>query len=377
MKLLDILKFAEEYLNKYSFSKSRLESEKVIAHVLKLDRISLYAYFDMDLTEEQKNKIKEYLRAMARDRAGFDETVKKIEGKSSVEMQSERENFRKENLELLKKSVEYLEKSGVQSPKLDAEYIFAHVLGASRSTLTLNFDRKIPEENLEKIREMLKERGKQRKPLQYILGEWEFYGRPFKVDERVLIPRADTEILVEQCKTLMEEFSKPKILDIGTGSGAIAITLAKELPSSEVLAVDISADALEVAVVNRELNQASNLKFMKSDLFSNVKDTDYDLIVSNPPYIPQEEYEVLMPEVKGYEPKGALTDSGDGYFFYRKISEAAKDYLKTGGYLAFEVGYNQAHEVGELMTKNGLELIGIIKDYGGHERVVIGRKGEK
>lgn len=377
MNLLNILKFAEEYLNKYSFSKSRLESEKVISHVLKLDRISLYAYFDMELTAEQKERIREYLRAMARERKGFDEILKKLEGKSEGEALAERENYRKENGELLKKSIEYLEKSGVSSPKVDAEYIFSHVLGTTRGTLTLNFDRKISEGDLAKIREMVKARGKERRPLQYLLGEWEFYGRPFKVDERVLIPRPDTEILVEQCKTLMEGYEAPKILDIGTGSGAIAITLAKELPTSEVLGVDISPDALEVAVINRELNGATNLKFLKSDLFANIKDVDYDLIVSNPPYIPQMEYDELMPEVKGFEPRGALTDNGDGLHFYREISESAKKYLKDGGYLAFEVGYNQGEEVGNLLIKNGFDLLGIIRDYGGNERVVIGRKGEK
>jgi release factor glutamine methyltransferase len=241
----------------------------------------------------------------------------------------------------------------------------------------MNFDKKIEEDKIARIRELLKLRGKERRPLQYLLGEWEFYGRPFKVDERVLIPRPDTEILVEQCKTLMLEIEKPKILDIGTGSGAIAITLAKELPESEVLAVDISSDALEVAVLNRELNGATNLKFLRSDLFTNIKDGGYDLIVSNPPYIPQEEYDTLMPEVKGFEPRNALTDNGDGYYFYRKISEEAKKFLKCGGYLAFEIGYNQAEKVGKLISDNELELIGVIKDYGGNDRVVIGRKGEK
>jgi release factor glutamine methyltransferase len=377
MKLLNILKFAEEYLNKYSFSKSRLESEKVISYVLELDRISLYTYFDMELTEEQKEKIKRYLRAMAREKVGFDEILKKLDGKTQTEALAEREARRKENSELLRKSIEYLEKHEVQNAKIDAEYIFAHVLGVSRGTLTMNFDKKIEEDKIARIRELLKLRGKERRPLQYLLGEWEFYGRPFKVDERVLIPRPDTEILVEQCKTLMLEIEKPKILDIGTGSGAIAITLAKELPESEVLAVDISSEALEVAVLNRELNGATNLKFLRSDLFTNIKDGGYDLIVSNPPYIPQEEYDTLMPEVKGFEPRNALTDNGDGYYFYRKISEEAKKFLKGGGYLAFEIGYNQAEKVGKLISDNGLELIGVIKDYGGNDRVVIGRKGEK
>lgn len=372
MKLLEILKFSEEYLKKYSFSKSRLESEKVIAYALKLDRISLYAYFDLELTLNQKEAIKDLLKEMARKRQGFDEIIKS-RSQEAVEI-----SYKDENLELLTKSIEYLKSNGVIDAKLDAEYIFAHILGVKRSTLTLNFHRKISEEEREKIKEMLISRAKNKRPLQYILGEWEFYGYPFNVDERVLIPRGDTEILVEQCKFLLENMENPKVLDIGTGSGAIAITLGKEVPNSEILGLDISSDALEVAVSNRELNGVTNVKFLKSDIFSNVKDTDYDLIVSNPPYIPQDEYEELMPEVKLHEPLNALTDRGDGYYFYRKISEQARNYLKDKGYLAFEVGYNQGQEVAKLMSENKFDVVAIVKDYGGIERVVIGRKnGEK
>lgn len=372
MNLLEILNFSKEYLQKYSFSKPRLESEKVIANVLQLDRITLYAYFDMELTDEQKDKIKKYLREMARKRIGFDELVK------SKELNVETVNYREENMELLNKSSEYLKKYGVPSPKLDAEYIFAHVLGVSRVVLTLNFNKKIEEDAKNRIRELIMARGKQRKPLQYILGEWEFFGYPFKVDERVLIPRSDTEILVEQCKFLLKEMDHPKVLDIGTGSGAIAITLGKEVSQCEVIGADISEKALEVAQINRELNKAENVKFVKSDVFSSFKGQQFDFIVSNPPYIPLEEYKELMPEVVKYEPENALTDNGDGYHFYAKISKEAKDYLKDGGFLAFEVGYNQAENVSEMMEENGFDILSIVKDYGGIERVVIGKKrGDK
>ena len=369
MKLLDILKFSEEYLKKYSFSKPRLESEKIISHVLNLDRITLYAYFDTELTLDQKEKIKNYLKAMARNRVNF-EALPKEEKKVSEE-----KDYTLENRELLQKSIEYLAKNNVQDSKLDAEYIFAHVLKVKRTILSMNLRKEIIAKEKEEIKNLLYKRAKDKKPLQYLLGEWEFYGYPFKVDERVLIPRADTEILVEQCKFILNEIEKPKVLDIGTGSGAIAITIAKEIPNSIVLGADISADALEVAVQNREINGVeSNLKFIKSDVFSSIKDIDYDMIISNPPYIPQEEYEELMPEVKIHEPQRALTDNGDGYYFYKKISEEAPKYLKVGGYLAFEVGYNQAQEVSELMRKSNFEILAIVKDYSGIERVVIGRK---
>lgn len=369
MKLLDILKFSEEYLKKYSFSKPRLESEKVISHVLNLERITLYAYFDMELNLEQKEKIKSYLKAMARNRVNFDELPKE-----EISTPKERD-CTLENRALLQKSIDYLAKNDVIDSRLDAEYIFAHVLKVKRTILSMNLRKEISLAEKEEIKDLLYKRAKEKKPLQYLLGEWEFYGLPFKVDERVLIPRADTEILVEQCKFILNEIENPKVLDIGTGSGAISVTIAKEIPSATVLGADISGDALEVAVENRKINNVeSNLKFIKSDVFSNIKDMDYDMIISNPPYIPQEEYEELMPEVKKHEPQRALTDNGDGYYFYKKISEEAPKYLKDGGYLAFEVGYNQAQEVSELMKKSRFQIIAIVKDYGGIERVVIGRK---
>lgn len=378
MRLLEIIEFSKEYLEKYSFSKPRLESEKVISHILGIKRIELYSNFEMELESSEKDRIKSFLREMARSRKTFDEIIefKKFSEKSEKKFE-ERKSFKDENIGLLSKSIQYLKKYNVENARLDAEYIFAHVLGVKRASLILNFDMEISEENKNLIRKYIVRRGKYREPLQYILKEWEFYGRTFKVAEGVLIPRPDTEILAEQCIILMKDFENPKILDIGTGSGAISVTLAKELPNSEVLGLDISDEALKIAVENRELNGASNLKFLKSDVFQHVKEKNYDLIVSNPPYIPVKEYNELMPEVKQYEPRMALTDGGDGYYFYRKISEESMKYLKNGGYLAFEVGYNQGETVSQLMEKNGFRIEGRIADYAGIERVIIGRKEEK
>lgn len=380
MRLLEILEFSKEYLKKYSFSKPRLESEKVISHILGIKRIELYSNFEMELESGEKDKIKIFLREMARKRKTFDEVIKEKENsfeEKQEEKSSEKKSFKDENINLLSKSIQYLKKYNVENARLDAEYIFAYVLGVKRISLMLNFDEEISEENKNLIRQYIVRRGKYREPLQYIVKEWEFYGYPIKVDGRVLIPRQDTEILVEQCIFLMKEKENPKILDIGTGSGAISIALAKELPESEVLGLDVSDDALKMAVINRELNNVSNLKFLKSDVFQHVREKNYDLIVSNPPYIPVEEYNELMPEVKEYEPRMALTDGGDGYYFYKKISEESVNYLKNGGYLAFEVGYNQGETVSQLMEKNGFQIIGRVADYGGIERVIIGRKEEK
>lgn len=365
MKLIEILKFVEEYLLKYSFSKPRLEAEKIISYILKLDRIGLYTNYELELSLAEKDEIKGYLKKMVDEKKTFSEIEK-----------NKNENYKEKNSELFSKSVEYLKERGVADYKIDAEYIFAHALNVNRTLLNFRMNKEITPLELEEIRKMLIQRGKQRKPLQQILGEWEFYGYTFKVNEHTLIPRSDTENLVENCKHLFLDKGDVSILDIGTGSGAIAITLGKELKNSKVIGVDISEEALKVAEENRILNSADNVSFLKSDLFEALKERaeKFDLIVSNPPYIPLSEYNELMIEVREHEPKNALTDGGDGYFFYEKISREAGTYLKEGGYLAFEVGYNQARKVYEFMEKNGFCNIMIIKDYCEIERIVIGMK---
>ena len=366
MNLVEILKFTEEYLKKYSFSKPRLEAEKLVSYVLNLDRIALYIHYERELSEDEKNSIKHYLKKMVEENKTFDD------------LKGEKEDFKTENLDIFNKSVDYLKKNGVPSPLLDTEYIFSDVLKVSSNTLKYSMSREIKKEDKDKIREMLVLRAKKRKPLQYILGEWEFYGLPFKVSEGVLIPRADTEILVEQCIQLMREVEEPNILDIGSGSGAISIAIANELKSSSVTGIDINEKAIELANENKTLNKIENVNFIKSDLFEKIdKDFKYDLIVSNPPYISKKEYETLMPEVKNYEPQNALTDLGDGLYFYREISKLAGEYLKDTGYLAYEIGYNQAKDVTKILQNNNFDILSVIKDYGGNDRVVIAKKAIK
>ena len=366
MNLVEILKFSEEYLKKYSFSKPRLEAEKLVSYVLNLDRIALYIHYERELSEDEKTSIKQYLKKMTEENKNFDE------------LKGEKKDYKVENLDIFNKSVDYLKKNGVPSPLLDTEYIFSDVLKVSRNTLKYSMSRENKEEDKDKIREMLVLRAKKRKPLQYILGEWEFYGLPFNVSEGVLIPRADTEILVEQCIQLMRDIEEPNILDIGTGSGAISIAIANELKSSSVTGIDINEKALKLANENKILNKIENVNFMESNLFEKLdKDFKYDLIVSNPPYISKEEYETLMPEVKNYEPQNALTDLGDGLYFYREISKLAGEYLKDTGYLAYEIGYNQAKDVTKILQNNNFDILSVIKDYGGNDRVVIAKKAIK
>ena len=363
MNLVGILKFTEEYLKKYSFSKPRLEAEKLVSYVLNLDRIALYIHYERELSEDEKTSIKQYLKKMVEENKTFDE------------LKGEKKDFKAENLDIFNKSVDYLKKNGVPSPLLDTEYIFSDVLKVNKNTLKYSMSREIKEEDKDKIREMLVLRAKKRKPLQYILGEWEFYGLPFKVSEGVLIPRADTEILVEQCIQLMREVEEPNILDIGSGTGAISIAIANELKSSSVTGIDINEKAIELANKNKTLNKIKNINFVKSNLFENLdKDFKYDLIVSNPPYISKNEYETLMPEVKNYEPQNALTDLGDGLYFYREMSKLAGEYLKDTGYLAYEIGYNQAKDVTKILQNNNFDILSVIKDYGGNDRVVIAKK---
>ncbi|OQY08712.1 MAG: protein-(glutamine-N5) methyltransferase, release factor-specific [Fusobacteriia bacterium 4572_132] len=277
-------------------------------------------------------------------------------------------------LDILKWSTEFLKKNGIEQARLDAEYLIASVLGKKRLDLYLNYEKPLSIKEREEIKKLLIKRGKNKIPLQYILGYEEFYGYKFEVNENVLIPRPETELLVEQCLEKIKEIKEPKILDIGTGSGAIAISIAKQRLDTKVLAVDIQEKALEVAKRNKTLNKAENIKFVKSDMFENVNYSEFDLIVSNPPYIKEEEYNQLMAEVKEHEPKSALLAEENGLYFYINITKNAKYYLKKGGILAFEIGYNQGKEVKEILQKNGYEKIRIIKDYSKNDRIIIGEK---
>jgi len=383
--LLDILRWSEEYFKKYSFSKPRLEAEKVISHVLSIDRILLYAEYDRPLIDDERVEIKKYILKMIKKKIGFDELLRqesleskdiKIENNEMIkdlESDKTKKNNRKEFLELLTKSIVYLKKHGSKEAKLDVEHVFSHVLKVSRMEMTLNFESEITEAEKKEIREMLLEIGKNKRPLQYVLGFEEFYGYKFYVDESVLIPRSETELLVEKCIEIMGDIEEPKILDIGSGSGAISISLGKELPKSMVLGVDISEKALAVANKNKIENSAANVKFMRSDILKDVEYKKFNLIVSNPPYIPDYEYEVLEEKVLKYEPRLALTAPDNGLYFYEEISKNAPNHLVKGGYLAFEIGYNQGEAVKKIMEKNDFLNITVYYDYAEHQRMVIGK----
>ena len=231
------------------------------------------------------------------------------------------------------------------TPRLDVETLLQKVLGVDRLYILLNLERVLSEDEEQLFNKFINERLNNR-PIAYIVGNREFMGLDFFVKEGVLIPRPDTEVLVEEVIKLAKKKDAKNILDIGTGSGAITVSLAKYLENVKVTSVDISDIALEIGKRNAISNEVDDrINFVKSDLFTNIdKETKFDIIVSNPPYIKREVIDTLDKQVKDYEPYNALEGGVDGLDFYRAITKQAKEYLKKGGILAYEVGHDQSEE---------------------------------
>ena len=369
--LLDILNKSVNYLEKKNIKNARLTAESIIAEIMKMERIMLYAEFERVLSENELKKIREKLN--------------EIVNKSKEKKKSDNNDFEntvkseKQLKLLLDKSVQYLEKNDIQEGKLIAEIVFSHVLNIDRMMLFTKYRDDVEDEEIEKIRYFIQKIGREKFPVQYLLNEQEFYGRKFYVDKGVLIPRQDTEILVEKMiDTLKDKVLKneihPKILDIGVGSGIIGITAALEIESSYVLGVDISEKALETAQKNKEILKVSNIKFLKSDLFENVEFREFDMIVSNPPYISLNEIGIMSDDTLLHEPSEALFAKNDGLYFYYEICQKASDYLADFGYLLFEIGYKQGKNVAKIMASSGFKNIEVVKDLAGLDRVVIGQK---
>ena len=369
--LLDILNKSVNYLEKKNIKNARLTAESIIAEIMKMERIMLYAEFERVLSESELKKIRERLNEIVN---------KSKEKKKSDDNDFENTAKSEKQLKLLlDKSVKYLEKNDTQEGKLIAEIVFSHVLNIDRMMLFTKYRDDVEDEEIEKIRYFIQKIGREKFPVQYLLNEQEFYGRKFYVDKGVLIPRQDTEILVEKMiDTLKDKVLKneihPKILDIGVGSGIIGITAALEIESSYVLGVDISDKALETAQKNKEILKVSNIKFLKSDLFENVEFREFDMIVSNPPYISLNEVGIMSDDTLLHEPSEALFAENDGLYFYYEICQKASDYLADFGYLLFEIGYKQGKNVAKIMASSGFKNIEVVKDLAGLDRVVIGQK---
>lgn len=276
-------------------------------------------------------------------------------------------------LESIKLSTDYLEKKGVESPRINAELLLAHILKCKRMDLYLTFDRPLSEDEVKTYRSFLKRRG-EFEPLQYITGSVEFYGLPFNVDSSVLIPRPETEILVEEIVNHYSGMEGLNILDIGTGSGNIAVSLAVNIPGSVITATDISREALVLAEANSVLNKTEKqIRFLQNDILKDeLPPASFDIIVSNPPYVSVKQYEDLKPELKFYEPRQALTDDSDGLIYYRIITSKSGKYLKPKGKLFFELGEGQFPDVKAIMEKNDFSSITAKNDYLNIKRVITG-----
>ncbi len=251
--------------------------------------------------------------------------------------------------------------------RLEQEYLVCEALGIDRSELLSHPE--LMNKNNAKLQEFMS-RKNSNEPLAYIVGYQPFMGMKIIVDKNVLIPRPETELLVEQTAHYALLITHPTILDIGTGSGAIAVALARLLPTAMITAIDISESALTIAKKNAS-NQKVKIDFLQGDLFSSVKNRKFDIVVSNPPYIPTEEVENLDPNVKDFEPRLALDGGDDGLDIIRAIIVDAKDYLNPEGILIFEIGINQSEEVVKLLDKSNYSNIEIRKDYASIPRIVV------
>jgi release factor glutamine methyltransferase len=273
-------------------------------------------------------------------------------------------------LKILQWTADYFAEKGIESGRRDAELLLGASLGLDRVGLYLNFDRPLEEAELAAYRAMVVRRAK-REPVQYILGETEFWSLPFRVSPAVLIPRQDTEILVEEA---LRVAGGHRVLDVGTGSGAVAVALAHEWSDAEVLALDICPDALAIAKENALRNAVeARIRFVEGDL-EHLPGGPFDLIVSNPPYIPVADLSGLMPEVRDFEPRRALDGGSDGLWPYRELAKQAVSCLAPGGWLLVEIGIGQAAAVREMFSECGLVEAFCREDYGGVPRVIGARR---
>ncbi len=264
-----------------------------------------------------------------------------------------------------------LEAAKIEDFVFEAKQIIKHITGFSNAEIIMNAGKELTEFQENNLIAILKQRSI-RYPLQYILGEWGFYGGTYKVGPGVLIPRADTETLIDTALEFLKGCEKANVLDLCTGSGCIAISIAREKKSAKVTAVEKYEEALRYARENAKINETDNVEFILGDIFEGAaNDKKYDLIVSNPPYIPPSEMGITSPEV-AFEPETALLGGEDGLDFYRAIAENYKQALSENGMLAFEVGINEDEKVKEILKTSGFENIQKIKDAAGIYRVVFG-----
>jgi release factor glutamine methyltransferase len=270
--------------------------------------------------------------------------------------------------EVLRRSTEYLASHGSPTPRLDAELLLSHGLGLSRIELYTQFERPLDDGELAACRELVRRRGL-REPVAYVIGHWGFRRLDLAVDARVLVPRPETELVVDRCLALLEGCEQPRVLDVGTGSGAIALALKDERPDAVVVGCDISEDALQVARGNAATLELE-VELVRSDLLEAVPGGPFRLIVSNPPYVAESEIGTLEPEVADHEPRLATVAGPDGLELYRRLLPQAAERLEGGGHLVLECGEGQAQPLLAELGSLGYVEATVDADLAGIDRVV-------
>lgn len=282
-------------------------------------------------------------------------------------------------LERLQRSTEYLKGSGITNPRTSSELLLAFVLGVKRLDLYLDYDRELTEIEEQRFGELCSRRYEY-EPVQYIIGETECMSLPFYVDDRVLIPRPETELLIEQVIAFCNRTATDNtinILEIGVGSGNIAVSLAYYVPEAQIEAIDISRGAVEIAQKNAVRNNVeTRINIKLRDVFGLTGEdySNYHVVIANPPYVEYDEKDILEREVIDYEPHSALFSEDDGLKFYRVITDQARHWLRSGGMLAFETAYNRGGDVEKIVKNGGFHNVNLTKDYTKYDRIVTGIK---
>ena len=274
-------------------------------------------------------------------------------------------------IDLIHWAESYLKEKEFDNPRAEIEWLLCALLDCNRLNVYLRFEEPLSQSQLSILRSWVKRRLKN-EPLQYITGSCDFYGRQFLINSQVLIPRPETERLIDIAIEKMKGIDSPTILDVGTGSGCIATTLGLEIPASKVLGVDISLDALEVANENKAKLCSENVLFIEMDILNTFPEKLFDLLVSNPPYIPKNEMENLIKDVKDFEPVIALEDENNGFTFYKRFAEIGRTLVKPGAWFVLEVGMgDHPSMVQSIFSNSGYLNVELIKDYNGDNRVLV------
>jgi release factor glutamine methyltransferase len=273
-------------------------------------------------------------------------------------------------IDILNWGEDYFKSKGFESPKKEIEWLLCDLLNYKRIDLYVQFEQPIHRPQLKQLKEWIKRRIG-REPLQYITGKTEFYGHKFNITVDVLIPRPETERVVDVALYSIGNIKTPKVLEVGSGSGCIAIAMGAERNDALIESVDVSETAITQAEKNADLNELSNIDFKVMDFLKEIPKGRFDLLVSNPPYIPEKEMSETMPEVHQYEPKIALTDEGDGLTFYRRFAEVGKSLIKPGGWMVLEVGLGEhPSKAVDIFQSAGYTQLELIPDYNSDERVL-------